>query len=1159
MEQPIAGRLINDRYRLETVLGQGGMGVVYRGYDTLLERTVAVKLLSETGLGSEGRARLLNEARAAAQLNHPNIVSIYDAGLTGKAPFIVMELVEGASLYDQHPQDLAQTISFARQICSALEHAHGSHIIHRDLKPENVLVTPAGLAKLTDFGLARSLSSRLSTEGTISGSVLYMAPEMALNQPVDGRSDLYALGVMLYELVCGRLPFNADSPLAVISQHIHAPVVPPSTYRPDLSPAIESIILKLLAKEPDQRYQSALLVIQALDEAEAQPQAVLEPTLREVKDVDTLLEQLARGRLVGRREELETLHRLWQSALNGHAYLALISGEPGIGKTRLANELIVYARLSGAEVLRGGCYEYEAASPYLPFVEALREWVRRQSDDELRRSLGSQAVEIAKLAPEVDSRLGPLPVNPPLEANDERLRLFDHIARTFQRLAEGSGLLFFIDDIHWADQGTLSLLHYLLRHLRQERFLVIACYREDELDRQHAFAAAMVEWNRERLAIRTTLDRLDYGQVGRLLSSLFTIESASDEFTQAIYRETEGNPFFIEEVIKSLIEQKQIYWEAGRWQRQEIADLAIPQSIKEAIGRRLSRQGPGCIEMLHTASALGKRFNFSELAVVARQSEDELLDALDNASNAQLLRMESGDCFVFTHDKIREVLYEELNPIRRRRLHLRIGEGLEQLYGLAGASTLTPISGGTGNVRSTAIESLAHHFIEGGDLEKGLSYSIRAGDLACKVIALDEALHAYQHAIECAEALQDLEKVAGLYEKLGQVQEQRGMVQAAVVSYEHALRLVQTPSERARLKTVLGAVYAHNGDERGREHLLAALEELDPQAQARELARANAILGRYHHLHAEWDTAIQYLQRARQIAEPLDDSYALVEIYAYLAGAYQQSGDFETSMEWARQSIALGERSGILASVALGEEFLAEDHLATGRYRQALEHCEIDYQIGERIGSLQRKAWALSSRAGAYHGLGDLDKALQAADECVQIVERTGEHRLAALVRSTRSTIYADMGDFDAAWSDADYVVQRAQTTGQGQLQIWAVDARVYLYTLQERWQELVDLITQVKSLMGDRYAGQNILALIHLDRRQDLQHMLAGWDRSVLEKQVGSYPWYWYIIALISAYLGERSAAVVGFEKAITLFEDQEERIGLGRALYRARQFLPA
>ncbi len=274
-------------------------------------------------------------------------------------------------------------------------------------------------------------------------------------------------------------------------------------------------------------------------------------------------------------------------------------------------------RTAARSILRGGCYEYEATTPYLPFVEALREWVHWQSADGLRISWAASAAEIAKFAPEIEAKLGALAPNAPLSPNDERLRLFDHTARFLQSLAADSSLLVFIDDVHWADQGTLSLLQYLLRHLRAHRVLVLAAYREIELDRAHPLAAALIDWNRERLATRIALGRLSRADTGALLATLFRVENVSDEFTGALYRETEGNPFFIEEVIKSLIEQGEIYREGDRWGRKETHELAIPQSVKEAIGRRLNRMSDAAVDTLRTAAALGKIFPFRELAALS--------------------------------------------------------------------------------------------------------------------------------------------------------------------------------------------------------------------------------------------------------------------------------------------------------------------------------------------------------------------------------------------------------------------------------------------------------------------------------------------------------------------------------------------------------------
>ncbi len=263
------------RYRLGAALGRGGMGVVYRAHDTLLDRDVAVKMLSPGMLGTEGRARLLREAQSVAKLSHSNIIAVYDAGETdptpasgaGGSPFIVMELIEGESLSRHRPASLAEILRIARQMCAALEHAHAQGIIHRDLKPENVLIAPDGSAKLMDFGLAHSaVAPRLTAEGTIVGTPFYLAPEIVLGLDIDGRADLYALGVMLYELTAGRLPFAGEDLVAVISQHLHAPVVAPSAHNAEIPPALDALIVRLLSKEPKDRPASAAEVLQALDD-----------------------------------------------------------------------------------------------------------------------------------------------------------------------------------------------------------------------------------------------------------------------------------------------------------------------------------------------------------------------------------------------------------------------------------------------------------------------------------------------------------------------------------------------------------------------------------------------------------------------------------------------------------------------------------------------------------------------------------------------------------------------------------------------------------------------------------------------------------------------------------------------------------------------------
>ncbi|MBI3763786.1 MAG: serine/threonine-protein kinase PknK, partial [Chloroflexi bacterium] len=510
------GTLLNDRYRLDAELGRGGMGVVYRAHDTLLDRSVAVKVLSGSRLTAEGRSRLLNEARAAAQLNHPNIVTIYDAGeapldLTGLTdpsgliPFIVMELVEGESLFGRRPQTLDEVLAVAREVCAALEHAHTRAIVHRDLKPENVVLSPLPSGegpgvrvKLMDFGLARSLSSRLTAEGTIVGTVFYLAPELALGQPFDGRADLYALGVMLYELTAGRLPFTADDPLAVISQHLHAPVVPPGTYNSGIPPALDALIVRLLSKRPGDRPTAAAQVSDALERIaeELRSGATVSPL-----SPITALERLVLGRLMGRERELAQAKAIWHRAASGEAQLLLVSGEPGIGKTRLVREIATFAEVSGALALAGECYA-EGGAPYGPVAQMIQGALEGEGKTVALPAL--VLADLITLVPALRARFPDVPPNPRLNPQAERQRLFESVTALCVALTANAPILLTVEDAHWADGGSLLMLRHLARRGRAAKLpiLVVLTYREVDLDEGHPLNDMLIDLNRERLATR---------------------------------------------------------------------------------------------------------------------------------------------------------------------------------------------------------------------------------------------------------------------------------------------------------------------------------------------------------------------------------------------------------------------------------------------------------------------------------------------------------------------------------------------------------------------------------------------------------------------------------------------------------------------------------
>ncbi len=771
----------------------------------------------------------------------------------------------------------------------------------------------------------------------------------------------------------------------------------------------------------------------------AQPEGVVEIDVPETsapqQPAPSPLDHLVRGRFVGRHRELAQLKQQWDLAHTGH--LVLISGEPGVGKTRLAQELIAHAQQTGATILRGGCYEYEATTPYLPFVEALRDWVRTQPVDALRALVHAVAPELAKLAPEVEVRLGLTTPNPPLPPNEERLRLFDNVARFLQGLAAGRGLLLFIDDLQWADMGTLSLLHYILRHARMERLLILAAYRDVELARPHPLSSALVDWNRERLTTRIALQRLSQEDTAAFVASLLGQASMAPGFAEIIYRETEGNPFFIEEVIKSLIEREQIYRVGERWQCQRIPELWIPQSIREAVGRRLARLSSACMDMLHIAAALGRVFSYDQLLAASAMKEDRLLDSLDEAAAAQLIRPETGDVFVFRHDKIREVLYEELNPIRRRRLHLRIGETLERLHA---------------SRPDLAVQDLAHHFAHGGDLERSLRYSVLAADEAERLFAHDETLKFLQQARQSASELNLVEQVSSLDERMGDTYALRGPVPLAVEAYERALSLVTAPEERAALKAKIGGIYGVVGSPTGLRYLQEALDELNPGTQRIERANATAVVGRYYHFRAEHTKAIEFLERARALAEPDDDPKSLTMIYTYLAGAFQNLTRFDESERWARASIELGERKNYPLAAAYGHEFLSESACFRGVWEDALTHAARNREIGERIGAQARVGWAHFARANALYGIGRLSEARMVACMGLELADTIGEERLATWIQPLLAIIEVDMGDDEAALTDAERGRERADESGQIVLQCWSLHALGYRHIQRGEW-----------------------------------------------------------------------------------------------------------
>jgi serine/threonine protein kinase/tetratricopeptide (TPR) repeat protein len=755
------GTIINDRYRIDAEIGAGGMGTVYQGFDLVLQRQVAVKvLIAKSGIGTQGRARLLSEAQSIAQLDHPNIVTVHDAGETEGIPFIVMQHVSGVSLRQVSNMNLVQTLTITRQLCQALQHAHSHQIVHRDLKPENVLITnlPSDITvepgdqvislnsldldltvMLMDFGLARSEDLSAQTQDrSFLGTIAYLSPEQALGNPVDGRSDLYSLGVMLYELVAGRLPFNTSDPIAMISQHLHAPVVPPSAYNEELPAALDTLIQRMLNKEPDRRPASAeeiLVVIEGL--FAVQPTSLSAPSL-------SPLDRLVRGQIVGRERELSYAINQWHKVQSGESAVLLVSGEPGIGKTRLVREIVAHAKVAGALTLSGECYP-EGGLPYAPISQIIDTAISSNGYFTSKESELPDIVlaDLITLTPTLVYQFPDIPPNPPLDPLAEQQRLFESMVYFCRAISEQAPILIVLEDAHWADHGTLAMLRHISRraaHLNL-RLLLVLTYREVELAEERGLSEVLADFHRERLAERIKLSRLDRDQTRDMLAVLFQDE-ITPELLEGIFQETEGNPFFIEEVCKALIDEGKIYRERGTWQRPDMTDIHIPQSVRLAIERRVRYLPKEVREPLVQAAILGRIFEFETLLAATEIDEEDLLNALEQAERAQLIDetgTAGGGTFSFSHALIPSTLTEELSGLRRRRMHQRGAQAIQELY-------------------PNNYETLALHYAEAANDDRAGYYYTQAGQRARSRYANEDAIQYFTLALELIEE-EDQERV----------------------------------------------------------------------------------------------------------------------------------------------------------------------------------------------------------------------------------------------------------------------------------------------------------------------------------------------------------------------------------------------------------------
>ncbi len=572
--------------------------------------------------------------------------------------------------------------------------------------------------------------------------------------------------------------------------------------------------------------------------------------------------------LVGRERELAALRAGLDAAFGGRGSLFLLAGEPGIGKTRIAEEVLHDARMRGAVAVAGRCWEAGGAPAYWPWVQSLRAYVDQTDASTLRAQMGAGAADLAQMLPELRD-LTPLTAVAPPDSEGARFRLFDATARFLRAAGSAHPLVLVLDDLHAADEPSMLLLRFLARELDTSRVLVIGTYRDVDPTVREPLTSTLAELARERVSSRIELRGLGEGDVRRYIEVTTAIEPPA-ALVDAIRRETEGNPLFVGEVVRLLAAEGSL----ATVDVDSLWTLGIPQGVREVIGRRLSRLCDECMRVLTLAAVLGREFRLDALEQLVE--EPALLDALDEAVEARVLAPLPGarGSLRFAHTLIRETLYDQLTTVRRVRLHRAAGEALEGLY----AARPEP-----------HLAELAYHFFEaapGGDAHKAVTYASRAADHALSLLAYEEAARLVRSALEALDLADpaDMQARCDLLITLGEAESRAGNMhvakdvlwEAAEIARQRAL-----PRELARAAAVYGGriVYARAGDDKRLvpllEEALSGLGTEEPQLQSRLMARLAGALRDDHSRDRRSRLSADAVELARSVGDSSTLTYAL--------------------------------------------------------------------------------------------------------------------------------------------------------------------------------------------------------------------------------------------------------------------------------------------
>ncbi len=719
---------IGGRYRLESQLGQGGMGSVHRATDLQTGETVALKRMYLPDSRSRARRAILRfqrEFHTLASLRHPRIIRAFDYGVDADGPYYTMELLAGVDLRDvireRAPLPPEEVCRILRDVASALAALHARNLIHRDLSPRNVRIVD-DRAVLFDFGVLVNAG----WVGDVAGTPAFVAPEMLRGVPIDGRADLYSLGVLGYGMLTGTRPYDARS-LHDLEAAWAQPVAPPSAHAP-VPEALEDLVLDLLCLEPLGRPPSAAVIIDrltALGGLKAEPELAVDPGYVES------------AALVGRDRELTEITDLLRDVKHGMGRAFVVEAESGAGKSRLLQEVAIRAKLEGAVTARVAC-EQSDGEPYAALAVLMKE-AFTAAPEETTRATRKEAPLLGRVFDSVRQAHSDVPLSPESgEPAEDRMRIHTAIARAIRRLAVTRPVVLLVDDVQRCDEASAAAFAGLARAEVPGLLLGIARRLGEPIRARDAVAAlATVE-------PRLRLGGLDEAGTEALLRSIFGDAPQLSRLAHWMVEATGGSPLFCTELTRHMIEEEVVRYDGGTWiLPEEITHTGMPDGLAEAMRRRVGGLRPSTRAVGEVLAVHGREVRLEEALSLADTKEIELpgddrtaavLGALGELGQQGVL-VDEGPHLHFRHDALREALLAGIDPERRRRLHRHVGKSM--------------LASGAATAAEEA--EIGWHLHHGGDEEGGAEMLERAGRRLFQAQALADCIPPLTAALEVRE------------------------------------------------------------------------------------------------------------------------------------------------------------------------------------------------------------------------------------------------------------------------------------------------------------------------------------------------------------------------------------------------------------------------